>query len=86
MTFKFDYRFLSEFCEVVWGRGVSDQLPTFDAESQSAQIPKSHYGGGEGESLGPNFDAESKSGKNPNFICGGGQDQLLMLSPNLAKT
>ena len=31
------------------GGGVSDnQFPTFDAESKSAQIPKSHYGGGGG--------------------------------------
>ena len=30
------------------GGGVGDQLPTFDAESKSAKIPKSNYGGGGG--------------------------------------
>ena len=37
---------------VVWGGGgsTSNQLPTFDAESKYAKIPKSLYGGGGGES------------------------------------
>ena len=49
-----------------WSRA----LPTFDAESKSAKIPKSLNvggGGGVGGRLGPNF-------------------QLLMLSPNLLKS
>ena len=28
---------------VLGGGGGDDQLPTFDAESKSAKIPKSHY-------------------------------------------
>ena len=43
--------------------GVHDgQLPTFDAESKSAKIPKSLYGGGVKIQL-PIFDAQSKSAK-----------------------
>ena len=36
------------------GGGYRTQLPTFDAESKSAKVPNSLYGGGEG-SVGPNF-------------------------------
>ena len=56
------------------GGGVHDgQLPTFDAESKSAKIPKSLYGGGgmhDGQL--PTFDAESKSAKIPKSLYGGG--------------
>ena len=58
---------------VGWGRGVGDQLPTFDAESKSAQNPNSQYSVGGGRGGGfvnrlPTFDAESKSTKNPNSL------------------
>ena len=50
------------------GGGVTDQLPTFDAESKSAKIPNSLYNWrGRGNQLST-FDAESKSAK----IRGGG--------------
>ena len=70
------------------------QLPTFDAESKFAKIPKSLYGGGGGvhDSQLPTFDAESKSAKIPKSLYGGGRGcmmanfQLLMLSPNLLKS
>ena len=48
------------------------QLPTYDAESKSAKIPKSLYGGGGGGGGGGVF-------MTPNF-------QLLMLGPNLLKS
>ena len=63
----------------LWWRGGGfgdSQLPTFDAESKSAKIPKSlHSGGGGGgvhDSQLPTFDAESKSAKIPKSLYGGG--------------
>ena len=47
-----------------WGWG-GIQLPTFDADSKSAKIPKSLHGGLGGGSQLPSFDAESKSAKIP---------------------
>ena len=77
------------------GGGVGDnQFPTFDAESKSAKIPKSHYGGkggGVGDNQFPTFDAESKSTKIPKSHYGGWGEsvmtifQPLMPSPNLLK-
>ena len=58
----------------MWSRGLAgdNQFLTFDAESKSAKIPKSHYGGGGGgggtavgDDQFPTSDAESKSVKNP---------------------
>ena len=79
------------------GGGVhGGQLPTFDAESKSAKIPKSLYGEGGGGGVVhvgqlPTFDAESKSAKIPKSLYSGGgcmtaNFQLLMLSPNLLKS
>ena len=49
-----------------WGGGVGNQLPTFDAESKSAKIPKSHFRGvGGGGIQLSTFNAESNSGKIP---------------------
>ena len=54
------------------GGGLHDsQLPTFDAESKSAKIPKSLYQGGRKIQL-PTFDAESKSAIVPNLVGEGG--------------
>ena len=67
------------------GRGW---IPTFDAESKSAKIPKSHFGEG-GREVGiqlPTIDAESKSAKIPKsqFQVGGGG--LEFNFPNLLKS
>ena len=49
------------------------QLPTFDAESKSANIPKSQWGGGGvHDSQLPTFDTESKSAIIPKSVGGGG--------------
>ena len=67
-------RFSTESC---YNRGVLNQLPTFDAESKSAKIPMSLYGGGVFRTkfqlfmLGPNL-LKSQS---PFMV--GWQDQLL---------
>ena len=60
--------------------GGEGEHPTFDAESKSAEIPNSLYGGW----------GESKSAEIPNSLYGGGGKvvniQLLMLSPNILKS
>ena len=68
------------------------------AESKSADIPNSVYGGGGGgggvhDNQLPTFDAESKSAKIPNSLYAGGKGvfmttnfQLLMPSPNLLRS
>ena len=78
------------------GKGVDDQFPTFDAESKSAKITKSHYRGW-GELVTTNFQLSMlrpdllKSQSSIMVGLGGGevgddQFQLLMLSPHLLKS
>ena len=44
------------------GRGIGDQLPTFDAESKNAKIPKSHFQGvGGGDQLAKFKTSEPKA-------------------------
>ena len=50
------------------GGSVQIQIPTFDAKSKSAKIPKSHYSKGGWIQL-PTFAAESKSAKIPKSHC-----------------
>ena len=67
-------------CVCVFGGGGGDQLSTFEAESKSAKIPKSHYDicvyvcvcvlGGGGDQLST-FDAKFKSAKIPKSHYGG---------------
>ena len=70
----------------------NNQFPTFDAESKSAKIPNSHYGGGGvGNDWFPTFDVESKFANIPNSHYGGRglamtNFQLWMLSLNLLKS
>ena len=59
-----------------WGEVHDGQVPTFDAESKSAKIPKSSWGQGGRGCMMTNFqlptDAESKSAKIPKSDGGGG--------------
>ena len=51
-----------------WGQGVQDQLPIFDAEFKSAQIPDSLLIWWKVGTELSTFDAESKSAKIPNSL------------------
>ena len=56
----------------VGGGRAGSQLPTFDAESKSANIPNFLYNGGDGGTQLPTFNAESKSAEITNSLYGGG--------------
>ena len=68
------------------GGGVgNNQFATFDAESKSAKILKSHYwggGGGVSENKFPTLDAESKSDKIPKSHYSGGEGKIQWPIPN----